>query len=140
MFSRYITMANTMVSTMDSHRGMLNHRNRDANTYAQKEPSVPAAISNPSGAMETVAARAKIVTVDMARSMLTALATEKNAVPFMAVKMIIEAIRITTAAQSTNNFALLLLVVCIFNSSGIMENLAFISLPHTLPSIRLRNA
>ena len=113
MFSRYITIAKMMVSRTDSHSGIANHKNRDANTYAQKEPSVPAAISNPSGAIDTVAARAKIVTADTALNMLIAFATEKNAVPLIAVNTMMERIRTMTAAQSTKNFNLLLFI-CIF--------------------------
>ena len=57
-------------------------------------------ISNPSGAMVTVAAMAKIVVMAMALKILIALAAEKNAPPWMTVKITIETTSAITAAQS----------------------------------------
>ena len=88
-----------MVMMMDSHRGKLNHRHMDANTYALKVPRVAADISNPSGAMDTVAAIAKMVTMDMEDRMLTRVAGEKNALPRIAVKITTASTRTITAAQ-----------------------------------------
>ena len=50
-------------------------------------------------AMETVAAMAKMVTMDMERRMLTRLAVEKKAVPLMAVKITTDRTSTMTAAQ-----------------------------------------
>ena len=56
-------------------------------------------MSNPSGAMETVAAMAKMVTVDMEVRMLVRLLTEKKALPRMIVKMMTDSTSTMTAAQ-----------------------------------------
>ena len=102
--NRYITIVNTIVRTIASHKGAPNHRNSAAKTQALKVPSVPADISNPSGAIDTVAARAKIVTTDMARRIFIRLFTEKNAVPLIAVKITTETTSTITAAQLSNPF------------------------------------
>lgn len=90
-----------IVMIIDTGTEKPNQRKEETNAYAEQLARVAADISNPSGAIVTVAAMANTVLMDMALKIFTILLDDIKALPFNAVNMMKHNTSANTAAQLT---------------------------------------